>query len=199
MSVEISLLFFCNNSFSYKHLIKDPETLLSKTNRTESLNLYKEHFMESAIKINMNKLFARPRLLKNGRESKVFEMPAISEMHTNPDIVRNWVFYGTLDAELTYFLFQSLKKLMKMLPVKFEKLNNIWDVYQHFWRPFGEVLTGIEKEGIFINLQHLCACLENASKDYFLMRRGFQDFISKHLPDSPEFNPMSNTQMQQVH
>lgn len=154
--------------------------------------------MTSTIKVNMNKLFARPRILKNGKESKMFEIPTLCEMHTSPEIVRNWVFYGTLDAELTYFLFFALKDLMTKLPVKFEDLKNIWDVYETFWQPFGKILTDIEREGISINIQHLCFCLEQASKDYFEMRQGFQNFIKEHLPESPEFNPMSNTQMQQV-
>lgn len=162
------------------------------------MNLYLDNFMESAIKVNMNKLFARPKILKNGQESKIFEMPSIREMHTSPELAERWVFYGTLDAELTYFLFHSLKNLMSRLPVKFEKLANIWEVYDIFWRPFGEVLTDIEREGISVDLQHLCFCLESASQDYFLMRRGFQDFVERHLPESPEFNPMSGTQMQQV-
>ena len=147
----------------------------------------------------MNKLFARPRILKNGVESKIFEIPSISEMHTNPNIVKNWVFYGTLDAELTYYLFHALKSLMIKLPVNFENLKTIWDVYLKYWQPFGLILTDIEREGIFINIKHLCYCLEQASRDYFSMRMGFQDFIREYMVDSPEFNPMSNTQMQQVH
>ena len=154
--------------------------------------------MKSEIKININKLFARPKKLKNGNDSKMFEIPSISEMHTNPEIVRNWVYYGTLDAEVTYYLYKALKDLMQQLPVQFEELKTIWDVYQTYWRPFGKVLTDIEREGIFINLRHLSSCLEKSSQDYFLMRIGFQDFINRYLPESPEFNPMSNTQMQQV-
>jgi hypothetical protein len=52
----------------------------------------------SKSKQPMDKLFSRPKLLKNGQPGKQFEMPEIEELHTNPELVSDWVHYSTLDS-----------------------------------------------------------------------------------------------------
>ena len=29
--------------------------------------------------------------------------------------------------------------------------NNMWEMYQALWRPFGELLTDMEKQGMMVN------------------------------------------------
>jgi DNA polymerase-1 len=166
--------------------------------RRQNIEIYSKNFMNESIKVNMNKLFARPKLLKNGTESKIWEIPSIIEMHTNPSIIKNWVFYGTLDAELTYYLFCSLKEIMEKLPVEFEDLSTTWDIYDQYWKPFGEVLTGIEKRGIKVDYDYMIDCLIRASTDYFNQRKIFKDFIEEINPECTEFNPSSGQQMQHL-
>lgn len=52
----------------------------------------------SKSKKPMEELFARPKLLKSGLPGKQIVMPEIEELHTNPDLVRDWVHYSTLDS-----------------------------------------------------------------------------------------------------
>lgn len=82
-------------------------------------------------------------------------MPSVVELHTSPELARRWVEYSTLDAEITFYLYQTLKSLMLNLPIRFETLRNTFDLYQRYWLPFGELLTDIERVGIRVNREHL--------------------------------------------
>lgn len=77
----------------------------------------------------MKNLFARKKLLKNGTEGKIFETPSILELHTSHEFIYKWINYGTLDSEMTFFLFYALKSLLKNLPVEFEGLRNMYGIY----------------------------------------------------------------------
>ena len=60
-----------------------------------------------------------------------------------------------MDSELTYYLYYALKEEMLKLPVNFKDLSNVFDIYQKYWLPFGELLTEIEKIGIRVSREHL--------------------------------------------
>ena len=57
----------------------------------------------------MKNLFARKKLLKNGQEGKLFESPDTLELHTSQELIRQWIDYGTFDAEITFFLYYCMK------------------------------------------------------------------------------------------
>ena len=38
------------------------------------------------------------------------------------------------------------------------RCKNMWEMYQHFWRPFGTLLTDMEKEGMMVNRWGRCSC-----------------------------------------
>lgn len=77
----------------------------------------------------MKNLFARKKILKNGKEGKIFETPGILELHTSNEFIEKWINYGTLDSEMTFFLFYAFKSLLKNLPVEFENLKNMYGIY----------------------------------------------------------------------
>lgn len=68
--------------------------------------------MNVIVKEKMKNLFARKKLLKNGTEGKLFECPDTIEIHTSPELIKQWIDYGTFDAEITYYLYHCLKKLL---------------------------------------------------------------------------------------
>lgn len=39
----------------------------------------------------------------------VNKAPDTLEIHTSPDLIHKWVNYSTLDAEITFFLYYTLK------------------------------------------------------------------------------------------
>ena len=83
------------------------------------------------------------------------KLPSTVELHTNPLLVEKWVSYGVLDSELTYFLYYTLREEMLKLPVNFNNMKNVLDIYEQYWLPFGELLTEIEQSGIRVNKNHL--------------------------------------------
>lgn len=46
--------------------------------------------------------------MKDGTEGKILLFPDIEEMHTDPKFVKEWVDYATFDAEITYYLRETL-------------------------------------------------------------------------------------------
>ena len=103
----------------------------------------------------MNKLFSKPKILKTGVEGKTIEIPSIIEMHTQKELIEKWVNYSALDAEVTFFLRETLAVLLTQLETNFEDLTNMLDVYNKYWLPFGETLTDMERIGLKVNLEHL--------------------------------------------
>ena len=74
-----------------------------------TIDLYREHCLKTA-KINIMKTFGFYKQLKTGSQGKILMFPDIEEMHTNPLYIAKWVEYSCFDAEITYFLRETLAK-----------------------------------------------------------------------------------------
>ena len=85
-------------------------------------------------------------------------MPSLIELHTSSELIERWIDYGTLDSELTYYLYHALKHMMMDLPISFKSMKHTFDTYQNYWLPFGEMLTDIERVGIRVNKDQLLVC-----------------------------------------
>jgi DNA polymerase I len=117
-------------------------------------------------------------------------------MHTDPKYVTNWVEYSTFDAEITYFLRETLAyELMKQGNLE-ENMTNMLELYNKYWVPFGEVLTDMEREGIRIDVEYLKMIEMEATKDKIEYEQKFLDWVHKYQEDASEFNPSSAQQMQ---
>lgn len=91
--------------------------------------------------------------------------PDIEEMHTSNNInsittidskyIRDWVEYSAFDAEITYFLRETLVKKLMTLKASEEDLQNNYDLYVKYWRPFGEALTDMERIGFKVDIDYL--------------------------------------------
>jgi len=73
-------------------------------------------------KINIKETFGFYRLLKDGTEGKILVFPDIEEMHTDEKHVTPWVEYSTFDAEITYFLRETLAYQLSGLETREEGL-----------------------------------------------------------------------------
>ena len=120
-----------------------------------TLQSYKKLYLNTNYKKSMFKLFGRKKILRSGKEGKIVEIPPIVDLHTKEDCVNEWVQYACLDAEITFFLRETLIILLKELPTDFEGMEDMFDVYEKYWRPFGEMLTDMERIGIKVNKDHL--------------------------------------------
>jgi DNA polymerase-1 len=121
----------------------------------QNLQVYKKNYLDTNYKKSMYKLFGRKKILKSGKEGKTTEIPPIVDLHTREDTVKPWVHYACLDAEITFFLRETLSLLLRELGTNFEGMNDMNDVYAKYWRPFGEMLTDMERIGIKVNKDHL--------------------------------------------
>ena len=63
--------------------------------------------------------------------------------------------YATFDAEITYFLRETLSYKLTQLGSWEEDMKSNLDLYLKYWLPFGEVLTDMERVGFKVNVDHL--------------------------------------------
>jgi DNA polymerase-1 len=182
-----------------KNMIKYLEKALPKDDpRYKTLQMYKNNYMETNYKKSMYKLFGRRKTLRSGQEGKIVEIPPIVDLHTKEDCVYEWVQYGCLDAEITFFLRETLNTLLKELPTDFEDLEDMLDVYDKYWLPFGEMLTDMERNGIKVNKEYLKKIQQEAEKDLERYAAKFMEFVKMTQEDAEEFNPSSVQQLQQL-
>jgi len=75
----------------------------------KTIKIYEKHCRKT-IKVNIKETFGFYRKLKDGTQGKILMFPDIEEMHTNPKFVEKWVEYSCFDAEITYFLRETLAR-----------------------------------------------------------------------------------------
>lgn len=126
-----------------------------KDPRYQTLQNYRKLYWNTNYKKSMYKLFGKRKILKSGKEGKTIEIPPIVDLHTREDTVEAWVQYACLDAEITFFLRETLTGLLKELGTDFEGMKDMYDVYERYWRPFGEMLTDMERIGIKVDREYL--------------------------------------------
>ena len=76
----------------------------------------------AVVKRPLMELFGKPKRKKNGEDSKVKELQPLDEVQTSPDVEvrRRWVEYSSRDAEVTWRLYQALRrKLADARPGRF--------------------------------------------------------------------------------
>ena len=162
--------------------------------------LYRALFEKSNIKTDMKKLFAQQKILKSGEIGKSIVYPSIIEMHSTENLVKDWVFYSTLDAEVTFFLKEVLTLKLLQLPCKFENMETMLDLYYKYWLDFGETLTDMERTGIYVNIDHLKSIQQKAESDLKNAQIRFMEWVKSIQtdPNVGEFNPSSPAQLQQL-
>ena len=114
-----------------------------------------ERVFRKTTKINVKETFGFYKQLKNGETGKILMFPDIEEMHTDERYVEKWVEYSCFDAEITYFLRETLAKKLCQLESHEEGMSNLLDLYAKYWLPFGEVLTDMERNGIAVDVNYL--------------------------------------------
>ncbi len=86
-------------------------------------------------------------------------------MHTDPKHVRSWVEYSTFDAEITYYLRETLAHELCKLRTNEENMRDMSVLYAKYWLPFGELLTQMERTGIKIDKGYLKGIELTAERD----------------------------------
>ena len=115
-------------------------------------------------KLGMKKIFGKPKLKKDGTPGKTIELPPMEVIQTTEDSRDRWIEYAALDAMATWFLRESLEAKLRGIscdacPIlsskpQFKKSTTLWDFYTRYTRPFGNLLTQMERNGM-LSLIHI--------------------------------------------
>eukprot|EP01130_Rhizamoeba_saxonica_P017517 TRINITY_DN8511_c0_g1_i1.p1 TRINITY_DN8511_c0_g1~~TRINITY_DN8511_c0_g1_i1.p1 ORF type:complete len:1104 (+),score=277.35 TRINITY_DN8511_c0_g1_i1:11-3322(+) len=159
-------------------------------------SLSKDVISDVNPKIPMKERFSRYKKLKNGENSKAKFLPPLDELQRDPHNILDWLDYATLDAELTWRLRSALQK--KLEKKEWKDGKNMWDYYNAFWLPFGELLTEMEKEGIRVDTNYIKSILPIAIKEKEKLEESFLEWASEFVPDCKFMNPSSVAQKQQL-
>lgn len=120
----------------------------------KTIAIYEEHCRKTK-KVNLKETFGFYRQLKDGTQGKILMFPDIEEMHTDERFVEKWVEYSCFDAEITYFLRETLAKQLSQLKTEEEGMGDNLALYTKYWLPFGELLTDMEQTGFLLDVDHL--------------------------------------------
>lgn len=99
----------------------------------------------------MKEIFGIKRLRKDGSEGSIIDLPPVEVMQRDPAYRSKWIEYGCYDAQGTFLIHKELRKRLCRIPwrkdEKGEMTNNLYEYYWQHMRPFGEVLTDMERRG----------------------------------------------------
>lgn len=163
------------------------------------------------VKINMKELFGVPKLLKDGSEGKIKEIPNVEVLQRDPTHRVKWIEYSARDARLTWELREKLEKMLKDNSDSKNWVDTdtswwiedktMWDYYWMHMRPFGEVLTDMERRGIRVDAEYLASVEQTARQDRQRHESIFRHWVASLYP--PELrahglamNPASASQLQ---
>ena len=124
------------------------------SNIIENIRLYEE-VLKRTRKIDLKRTFGFYKKLKDGSSGKILAFPDLEEMHTSEQYARTWVEYSAFDAEITYYLRECLALELVKLKTPYPEMDSLYELYIKYWRPFGDLLTSMEREGFLLDLPYL--------------------------------------------
>eukprot|EP01082_Thalassiosira_pseudonana_P008832 g7700.t1 g7700 contig26:83324-86755(+) len=167
---------------------------LSDTSRMKySLESLTEDLLKQR-KVPMKEIFGVPRLRKDGTDGAIVDIPPVEVMQRDPKFRESWIKYSAMDAKSTYNLYQHLKK--ELLKVGWIRQMNMMQYYQLHMRPFGELLTDLERRGMLVAKDYLADVEVQARKDREGHVETFRQWAFKQLgPDGLAMNLASSVQL----
>ncbi|KAG8386145.1 hypothetical protein BUALT_Bualt03G0118600 [Buddleja alternifolia] len=149
-------------------------------------------------KVSMKNIFGRKKLKKDGSEGKLIAIPPVEELQR---VERKlWICYSALDSISTLRLCESLEvKLLKTTwNVDGQYKGSMFNFYEKYLRPFGELLVKMETEGILVDRSYLAEIEKVAKAEQQVAAERFRKWASKYCPDAKYMNVGSDTQLRQI-
>jgi hypothetical protein len=145
-------------------------------------------------KVPMKEIFGVPRLRKDGSPGAIIDLPAIEVMQREPKFRENWIKYSAFDAKSTYNLYEFLKR--KLIKTPWIHDLNMFDYYKMHMRPFGELLTDLERRGMLVAKDYLADVETKAREDRERHVETFRQWAYKQIgPDGLAMNTASSVQL----
>jgi DNA polymerase I len=161
-------------------------------------------------KISMKKIFGKKNIKKDGTEGKLIILPPIEELQASEETRWDWINYSAYDAKATWDLHEALVlKLMDIHAIPDKDvyrayqdsditINNLWDIYSHIWRPFGNLLTDLEASGVAVDVNHLMEAEKQAKEEEAKSKAIFREWAASKVPDARYMNVGSSSQVVQL-
>ncbi|BAT80735.1 DNA polymerase I [Vigna angularis] len=151
-------------------------------------------------KVSMKTIFSKKKLKKDGSEGKTSVIAPVEELQRNERIP--WICYSALDASSTLKLYESLKGHLSDMPWKFDGVpvygKTMYDFYNEYWRPFGELLVMMESEGMLVDRAYLVSIEKVAKVEEEIAANRFRKWASRYCPDAQYMNVGSDSQLRQL-
>jgi DNA polymerase-1 len=151
-------------------------------------------------KVSMKTIFGRRKIKKDGSAGKMITISPVEELQREER--KSWICYSVLDAKSTLKLYESLKcKLLNMpwvLDRKQVSGKSMFDFYEEYWRPFGELLVKMETEGMLVDRAYLAEVEKVAKAEQVVAANRFRNWASSYCPGAKDMNVGSDTQLRQL-
>ncbi|KAI3673791.1 hypothetical protein L6452_39921 [Arctium lappa] len=149
-------------------------------------------------KVSMKTIFGRKKLKKDGSEGKVVVIPPVEELQRVERVP--WVCYSALDSISTLKLYERLKSKLSNREWKFNGVTKgtLFDFYEQYWRPFGELLVKMETDGMLVDRDYLMQIEKVAKVEQQIAADRFRNWASKQCADAKFMNVGSDTQLRQL-
>ncbi|XP_027369033.1 DNA polymerase I A, chloroplastic/mitochondrial-like isoform X2 [Abrus precatorius] len=151
-------------------------------------------------KLSMKTIFSKKKVKKDGSEGKTVIIAPVEELQRDERIP--WICYSALDARSTLKLYESLKSHLSDMPWKFDGVpvsgKNMYDFYNEYWRPFGELLVMMESEGMLVDRAYLQDIEKVAMAEQEVAANRFRKWASRYCPDAKYMNVGSDLQLRQL-
>ncbi|XP_060186946.1 DNA polymerase I B, chloroplastic/mitochondrial-like [Lycium barbarum] len=149
-------------------------------------------------KISMKTIFGRKKLKKDGTEGKVTVIPSVEELQRTEREL--WICYSALDSISTLMLYESLKNKLSKRIWTFDgvRKGSMYEFYEKYWRPFGELLVQMETEGVLVDRAYLAEIEKVAKAQQLVAVNRFRNWAAKYCADAKHMNVGSDTQLRQL-
>ncbi|KAM4092479.1 hypothetical protein ACB094_06G042700 [Castanea mollissima] len=151
-------------------------------------------------KISMKIIFGRKKIKKDGSEGKIVTISPVEILQREER--KPWICYSVLDAKSTLKLYESLKSQLSQMRWKLDgktvEGKHMFDFYEEYWRPFGELLIKMETEGMLVDRKYLAEVEKVAKSEQEIAANRFRNWASRFCSDAQYMNVGSDAQVRQL-
>lgn len=144
----------------------------------------------------MKEVFGVPRRRKDGSDGSLVDIPPVEVLQRDPIYRSKWIRYSCFDAEGTWLIRRELEKRLREQSW-LDKGDTLFSYYWLHMRPFGEVLTDMERRGVRVDASKYLANVEiQAREDRAKHLDTFRKWASTQIgADGLALNVASSVQM----
>lgn len=179
-----------NGGYSLEALTRDPK-VMSGTQSFEENDLIG--------KISMKSIFGRKKVKKDGTDGKIIILDPVEVLQREER--KPWICYSALDAISTLKLYESMKNQLSNKQWEIDgnpAPGTMYDFYEKYWRPFGELLVQMETEGMLVDRGYLAEIEKLAKSEQEVAVNRFRKWASSFCPDAKYMNVGSDVQLRQL-